>query len=209
MASYQPQMPPSASRKPMPMWAKVLLGLGALVIVGILGIAGVTYYFVQKIASEPGGVRGAALRIANPDYEIISIDEKTRTLVVRHKKTGKEGPIGFDRLRNGAINPSDIGLSNEEAGVMAMPEWLIYPGSTEVSKAGGEQNVQVTLETEDDGEKVFAHYQDKLQANQYRVSSVSLTKTLSGTSLNGKGSVTVQMLPGGDSGKTRVLVVVK
>lgn len=193
----------------MPMWAKVLLGLGALVIVGILGIAGVTYYFVQKITNEPGGVMGAAVRMANPDYEIISINEQTRTLVVRHKKTGKEGPIGFDRLRNGAIHPSDIGLSNDEAGVMAMPEWLIYPGAAEVSKAGGEQNIQATLETDDNSEKVFAYYEGKLQANQFRVSSVSFTKTISGKSLNGKGSVTVQLLPGGDSGKTRILVVVK
>lgn len=194
----------------MPVWAKILLALGALVIVGILGIAGVTYYFVQKITNEPGGVMGAAVRLSNPDYDIISINEQTRTIVVRHKKTGKEGPIGFDRLRNGAIHPSDIGLSNEEAGVMAMPQWLIYPEAIEVSKAGGERNVQMTLETPDDAEKVLAYYESKLQANQFEVSSVSFTKTVTGKSASGKSTVVVQLLPGaGESAKTQILVVMK
>lgn len=213
MSSYQPQMPPPSGRKPMPVWVKVLLGLGVLMILGVVGIVGVTYYFVQKITNEPGGVIAAAVRMANPDYEILSVNEKTRTMVVRHKKTGKEGPIAFERLRDGAIHPSDIGLSNEEAGVRELPEWLQYPGATEVAKAGGERAVQATLETDDSPDKVFGYYKEQLEAKQYNVTSIGMTKTLVGKDRSGKGSITVQVLPtpdkGSESAGTRVLVVMQ
>ena len=193
----------------MPTWVKVLLVLAVLVVLGITAVAGAGYYFFRKLADEPGGARAAVLRMANPDYEIVEVDEKDKQIKVRHKKTGKEGTIPLDRLEKGSvISPKDVGLSNEEAGLKVPPAWTQYPEATVESTAGDAHNTQLTLKTDDSAEKVFEYYESQLKANGYEVTSVSLTKTLHGTSKDERRNAVVQVLPGGN-GKTGILVMLQ
>ncbi len=193
----------------MPTWVKVLLVLAVLIVLGIAAIAGAGYYFIRKLADEPGGARAAVLRMANPDYEVIEVDEVEKQIKVRHRKTGKEGTIALDRLEKGSvISPKDVGLSNEEAGLKTAPAWTQYPDATLESTAGDTRNTQLRLKTDDTREKVFEYYESQLKANGYEVTSVSLTKTLHGTSKDGSRTATVQVLPGG-AGKTGILVMLQ
>lgn len=194
----------------MPVWAKVLLAFGIIAILLIAGVIGAGYYFVKKIADEPGGPLAAMVRYANPDYDVVNVSEKDETITVRHKKTGKTGTVRFDQLRKGSIAPKDVGITNEEAGVLAPPAWFQYPGSAVQSTAGDERTAQMTLTTSDSGEKITAYYDEQLKANGYDVTNVSLTRTLVGSSNEQrKGSVTVQVIPSKDEGQTTVLVVLK
>jgi hypothetical protein len=208
MAS-QPSHVPSQTRAGMPVWVKVLLVLAVLFVLGIAAVAGAGYYFFRKLADEPGGARAAVLRMANPDYEIVEVDEKDKQIRVRHKKTGKEGTIPLDRLERGSvISPKDVGLTNDEAGLKAPPAWAQYPEATVESTAGDAHTTQIRLKTDDPAEKVFEYYETQLKANGYEVSSVSLTKTISGTSKDKHSTVVVQILPGA-AGKTGILVVLQ
>jgi hypothetical protein len=193
----------------MPTWLKVVLVLAALFVLAIAAIAGGALYFVRKLADEPGGARAAILRAANPDYDIVEVDEKEKQFTVRHKKTGKEGKLAFDRLQKGSvISPKDVGLTNEEAGLKTPPAWTQYPEAAVETTAGDARTMQLTLKTSDPPEKVFEYYEAQLKANDFEVTSVSLTKTLIGSSKDGKTQATVQVLPvSGD--QTPILVVVK
>lgn len=193
----------------MPTWVKVLLVLTVLIVLGITAAMGIGYYFIRKLVDEPGGPRAAVLRLANPDYEIIEVDEMDKRIKVRHKKTGKEGTVPLERLeRNGRISPQDLGLSNEEAGVKAPPAWMQYPDAVVESTAGDTRNTQLALKTEDPPEKVLEYYEAQLKANGYEVSIVSLTRTVTGSSKDGSSKAVVQILPGG-AGKTGILVVLQ
>lgn len=194
----------------MPAWVKVLLALGILLILGIAGVVGAGYYFVKKISDEPGGPLAAMVRYANPDYDVVHVNEKDETITVRHKKTGKTGTVRFDQLRKGAIAPKDVGMTNEEAGVLAAPAWFQYPGSTVQSTAGDDRTAQMTLTTSDSSDQITAYYDEQLKANGYDVTNVSLTRTLVGSSKEQrKGSVTVQVVPSKEEGHITVLVVLK
>jgi hypothetical protein len=193
----------------MPAWVKVLLVLGVTLFLLIAGMAGFGYYMVKKISSEPGGPLAAMIRMTNPDYEVLDVNERDKTITVRHKKTGKQGTLPIEKLRNGTIDPKDVGMSNEEAGILAPPQWLQYPGSTVQSTAGDRRAVQMTLETDDEQAKVTEYYESQLKANGFSTTNVSLTRTLMGSSNDGKRSVTVQMLPRKGEGRTVVLVVLK
>jgi hypothetical protein len=193
----------------MPTWAKVLIALVVLFALFIAGIAGAGYYFVRKIADEPGGPLAAMVRLTNPDYEVLEVNEKEETITVKHKKTGKTGTIRLEQLRNGAINPKDLGMTHEEAGIVKPPGWMQFPGSTVESTAGDARTAQMTLTTTEPREKVTEYYESQLKANGYDVTSVSLTRTIVGSSKEGKGTVTVQMLPAKEENLTRVLVALK
>ncbi len=195
-------------RQGIPGWAKVLIALAVVFTVIIAGIAGAGYYLVRKIADEPGGPLAAMVRFTNPDYDVIDVNEKNETITVKHKKTGKTGTIRIDKLRKGGIDPKDLGMTNEEAGVLAPPPWFAIPGSTVQSTAGDARNIQMTLMTEDEPGKIIEYYEGQLKANGYQVTSVSLTRTIIASSKDGKGTVTVQIMPSKRSGHT-VMVVLK
>ena len=192
----------------MPTWIKVLLVLAILFVLGIAAVGGAGYYFFRKIADEPGGPVAAMVRMANPDYEVLDVNEQDKTMTVRHKKTGKQATIPLERLRRGALNPKDLGMTNEEAGVKAPPAWAQYPGSTLETTAGNARGTQMTFKTDDPSEKVFDYYEKQLKANGYDVTSVSLTRTLLGSSKDGHHNVTVQILPGGKE-QTGVLLMLQ
>jgi hypothetical protein len=190
----------------MPTWVKFLLAVAAILVLGIAAVMGTGYYFYRKIADAPGGAKAAVVRLANPGYEILSVDEIDKTITVRHKKSGKQATIPFESLKGGAINPKDLGMTNEEAGIRAAPAWAQYPGATVESTAGNLSTIQMTLKTGDAPEKIFEYYSEQLKANGYEVSSVSLTRTLAGSSKDRTRNATIQILPGRNS-ETGVLVV--
>lgn len=193
----------------MPVWAKILIALGVVGVLFVGGIVAAGYFFVKKIADEPGGPLAAMVRYANPDYEVLEVNEKDETITVRHRKTGKSGAVRFDQLRKGAISPRDVGMTNEEAGVLAPPSWFQYPGSTIQSTAGDARTVQMTLTTGDAADQVSSYFEQQMKANGYEVTNVSLTRTLMGSSKERKGTITVQILPSKQDGQTTALVVLQ
>lgn len=86
----------------------IAIGCGSLFLIGVIAFAGI-YYYINKKVHEYGFDKNpemAAARLlisANPDYELISSDDNTRTFTVKEKKTGKIVTLTFEKDARGNV----------------------------------------------------------------------------------------------------------
>ena len=160
MSSLPPPLPPP---QPVPKQglggcaiAAIVAGvLIALVVIGI-GVGG--YVFVQK-AGGRSGLAQKAIGIANPDYEIIDLDDKDKTITVKHKKTGKTATFPISHMKDGHVDPADLGLSASEAeGTGSAPEWVKYPRGKQKTAAQLLGMTTIMYQTDDPVDKVMDYY---------------------------------------------------
>lgn len=99
-------MPPAAPKKGKGPLFWILIAGGAIVLIGIV-MVGLAGYAVSRVASNIGfsmddlknnpGLTAARLAIAaNPDLEMLDVDEDTSTIRVRNTKTGEETSMRLD-----------------------------------------------------------------------------------------------------------------
>jgi len=129
-----------------------------VIVIGI-GIGG---YFVVREAGGRGGLAKAAIGMANPDYEILELNQKEGTITVRHKKTGKTATFPISHMKNGHIDPRDLGMTPEEAeGTAGAPEWVKYPGARQLQAAQIMSLSTLIYQTDDPVEKVMEYYKSE------------------------------------------------
>lgn len=111
----QGQAPPvaAAPKKTSPIvWILLALGVMFLLVVGLVAAGG---FFVLHKARQagldpalweknPGMAAAKLLAAANPDAEIVSMDEKAGIVVIRDKKDGKTIKMNFADLKRGRIS---------------------------------------------------------------------------------------------------------
>jgi len=140
----------------------------AAIIVGVLiglvaVVAGVGGYMVYKQAGGKAGVIKSAFAIANPDYDILDVDEREKTITVRHKKTGKTATIPISSLKDGRIDPAELGMTEKEAqGTGGAPEWVKYPDAKQMTAAQILGITTLVYETDDPVEKVMEYYKTEI-----------------------------------------------
>ncbi len=153
----------------MPQQPKRLSGCAiAAIVVGVvfaiaaIGIGVGGYVFVQKVGGSKGIVK-STFALTNPDYEILDFNDRNQTITVRHKKTRKTATIPVSHLRNGRIDPADLGLTEEEAeGTAGAPEWVKYPNAKLLNSVKMLSLTTLIYRTKDPVEKVVAYYKDQL-----------------------------------------------
>lgn len=232
MSSMPPSMPqPQApAKKTSPLvW---ILGGVAVLMFGVLltcGVAGFLGMRMLKNAgfdsalmkSNPGLAMAKMAAAANPDLEMVSSDDRSGTVTMRDKKTGKTVTYRFDAdrktleivgdngehvvINGGQGNQGTMTVQSKDgtykygAGSGKAPSWVpAYPGSDPQSTMSAQSKEgsmnSFTFKTSDAPGKVMQFYQDQLKAAGYTVNMVS-------------GGDQGGMVQGEDSAKSRSILV--
>jgi hypothetical protein len=179
----------------------VLGGCGTVIIIGAIAAAVLGYFayrktqeFASDLEKNPAMTVARMVVAANPDVEMVSIDEAKGIIVVKDKKTGKQLTVNLEDARNGkfvfqedgkeAVTieargegesgtvelKSDQGTMKLGAGSDAsLPAWLpAYPGATSQGnysmKTKDGDSGSFNFKTSDSLEKVVAFYESELRA---------------------------------------------
>ena len=205
MSSLPPPLPP-----PQPVPKKGLSGcaiaaiiIGVLVGIVVLGV-GVGGYVFYKQAGGKAGVIKSTFAMSNPDYDILDLDDKEKTITVRHKKTGKTATIPISRLKGGHIDPGDLGMTPDEAeGTGAAPSWVKYPGAKQVSAAQLLSISTIIYQTDDPVETVMSYYKREI-GNQGSLTTSARNGTIVIDEPKGSLQIAVQS---GRGSKTLISVI--
>jgi hypothetical protein len=132
---YPPQPPPP--RKGMPIWAWLLIGMFTLAVLVVIGASVAAYMFVKKAEQVARNPLAAIVQIAaaaNPDIDVVDVNESTGKVTVRDKKTGKTVTIDGDAIRDGKISiDTEDGHAVLGSGAnVKMPDWVFIPAGSKV-----------------------------------------------------------------------------
>lgn len=183
--------PPAAGPKKISPIVWILGGVGVLLVLIIAGVM-VTGLFVAKKVSDAGFDADlmaknpvlAAARMAaaaDPDVEVVKMDESAGTLTIRDKKTGKVITMNAEDVKEGKITFTDenSGEKVQIGGAAAkLPDWVpAYPGSNPEGNfsatAGEGQGGMASFKTSDAASKVLEFYESEFKAAGYKISATS------------------------------------
>ena len=181
--------PPPPPKKGMPIWGWLLIGVAALAILFIVGVSVVTYMFVKKAEQVARNPLSAIVQIAaaaNPDVDVLDVNENTGKVTIRDKKTGKTVTIDGDAIKDGKISiDTEDGHAVLGAGAnVKTPDWVFMPAGAKLvggmsanGKDGASGTVVFTSAEPLDSLKSF--FEDKYRAAGYQ-QSVSAMSTTNG-----------------------------
>ncbi len=204
--------PPVAKKTSVWVWILGGIAIFCFAIMLTCGIGGYMLYRGVKHAgfdsdlmkSNPGLAMAKMATAMNPDYETVSSNDRTGTIVVREKSTGKTITLRFDPDSKKMVitgedgKQSTIGVDTSAAngGVTLQsadgtvkfgnaagniaPSWVpLYPGSApqgtmSSSNAEGSQNT-FTFKTKDPASKIITFYSDALKAAGFSINMTTNT----------------------------------
>jgi hypothetical protein len=147
------------------------------------------------MSKNPAAAAARMMVAANPDAELVSMDENRGIVTVRDKKTGKTITLNFEDIKNGKLsfegeNGEKVAIGSGAAG--QLPSWLpAYPDANSVgvfsSQGQNGSEAAFGFTTSDPADKVFEFYDTALKS-----AGLNVTLTRSGDS----GTVTAEE-PGG------------
>ena len=242
-ASSQPPLPPG--KKPnILIW---ILGGIVVLMIGVTAMCGLAGFFILHKAKQAGFDSGllttnpayAAAKMAatmNPDVETVTADDRSGTITVRDKKTGKTTTLKFDADKktmvvtdeNGKeatvrvntdgdkgaveVQSADGTMKFGAAGSAQMPAWMpVYPGSSPTgtfsSQSKDGSQSTFAFKTNDAPAKVMSYYQDQLKSGGFNITMT--TNTPQGGMVmaeDGAKTRSVMLTVGGSSDGTDVSV---
>lgn len=222
MSSQQPPPQPGSSPYPsgqtLPPAKKsnvlkwVLIILAFVIVLGGIAVVGTGYFLYQKVkqagldpelAQKNPVLAAAKLAVTmNPEIEMVSVDERSGTMVLREKKTGKTVRVNLEDAKEGRISfetnegesaSVEIGQQGLEvrtkegtftagAGLQeALPSWLPqYPGAkvegSFTMRGAGERGASVAFETSDAPAKVADFYENRLKGAGFQVERTTVNR---------------------------------
>lgn len=227
-----PPMPPAGP--PMGVPAKksntivwVLGGLGGCLVLVIICVLGAYFFIAHKakqagidtdlIKKNPGLAAAKMMVAANPNIEMVSVDEGRQEITVRDKQSGKTYSMSFNDAKDGKFTMKEDGKTTLTVGGRAkVPSWVPdYPGSDpqgafSASGADGDSGT-FGFKTKDSSEKIVQYYQDQFKSSGMKVTSNVTTqdgKSSAGmlTAQDDASKHTVTVVVGVDNGETSVAV---
>lgn len=171
----------------MPIWGWLLIGFVALVFLAGIAITFFTYLFVKKAEQAAKNPLSAIVRIAaaaNPDIDVIDVNESTGKVTIRDKKTGKTVTIDGDAIKDGKITiDTDDGHAELGSGAnLKLPSWVFLPPGAKTMggmSGNGPEGVggTVVFSSTDSLEALKTFFEDKYKGAGFEesVSSVSST----------------------------------
>jgi hypothetical protein len=174
---------PPAPKKTNPLvW--VLVAIGAILLlfgIALVGGGFFLYYKAKQAGLDPGEWRrnpglAAAKMItaANPDAEIVKVDEGKGLLQIREKSTGKLYTFNFEDVKNGKISFSDDRGESLTVGGAELPSWVpVYTGVTPTNaiaaKSEGGAGGTYSFETNDAVQTVLDFYRSAFEKAGFQV----------------------------------------
>ncbi len=208
----RPAAIPAPKKRKTLLW--VLCGCLGLIVIAVILLVGTGSYFLHKAGGRPEVAMVKMMLSANPDVELISLDEDKGIIKVRDKKTGKTLTMNFEDVKKGKIvfqdeknqtveiqtqgegKESTMEIRSSEGTVrmgssagVQLPAWLpAYPGA----ESSGAFNATkpdansgaCTLKSGDSPENVAAFYENALQRGGFKVQKTS-------TPIPGQGSYVI------------------
>jgi len=194
----------------------ILLGIAGLFVIGVLGFMGAVYWF----ARNPVGAIARIVNAANPDAEVLNVDNENRRVTIRNRRDGKEVTLSLDDVKNGRITFSatdengKTGQVEIGAGSGQLPSWVpVYPGARIESHINGsgvddnamEEGGMYTFASSDQPAQVLTFYQDKARDLGMKVEMTTATSDaghFTAADDDGKRSMVVLVGSGSGSGAT-------
>lgn len=218
------------------MW--VLVGCGSFLIIGIIAVFLGGYFVWNKakeagfdsdlIQNKPALALAKMIVAANPDVELVSVDDDKGLITVRNKKTDETVTVNLDDAKNGKISfkkegedevtleangdeskgslevKSAEGTAKFSSGsVEKLPDWLpVYPDVQLVGSYSaqnkGGQSGGFHFATKDPPNKIISFYEDGLRRAGMEVNT-NLLQT--------NGKVSGGMATGEDTKKKRIVSI--
>ncbi len=165
-----PQARPASSGLKILLW--VLGGIMVLVMLAVLGVVAVGYWFVRN----PGVAITKMINAANPNVEVVNVDNAGKRVTIRDRRDGKEVTLSFDDVKNGRLTLSAVDENGKAArvelgeGTGKLPGWVpVYPGAkveSHLTGTGDDGNHAgegglYSFTATDAPDKVMKFYQDK------------------------------------------------
>jgi hypothetical protein len=165
-------MPPPATPRKTSVWVWILCGIFGLIFLGMLCVAAVGYWFVRN----PGVAIGKIVTAADPDAEILNIDDAGRRITIRDKRNGREVTLSFDEVKDGHFifsatdDHGKVGRVELGGGAGRLPSWVpVYPGAkieghasgTDMDRDSIAEGGVYTFSSRDSAAQVMTFYQDK------------------------------------------------
>jgi hypothetical protein len=187
--SYGAPAQPAAKKTSPIVW---ILGiLGGLLVLGMVTCGVASYFLVKTVQhagfdpdlmkKNPGLAMTKMVTAMNPDFEVVSNNDRTGTVTVREKSTGKTVNYKFDPDSKSMVIIGDNGEQvkiGASATGSSMPSWVpVYPGSSvegQYSAQTAEGNTaNFTFKTSDAADKITSYYQDQLKSAGFNVTLMS------------------------------------
>ncbi len=185
-SNYVPPIP--AAKKKTAWWVWGLLGCGGLIVVVVVVLVAGGAYLWTKVPKTELGMVAKAIEFANPDVQVVKLDEEDQIVTLRNKKTGEELTVNLEDARQGKFSFStkdgkeSVTIGGEsgvikvegEKGTMILgeapknlPSWLpAYPDVTPTggmsSEEQGRRGGSISFSTTDSVTRVIDFYKEKL-----------------------------------------------
>jgi hypothetical protein len=171
MASIS-QPPPPPKKSNVLLW--VLVGVGGFfLLIALVVIVGIAY-----IARNPELAMTKMITAANPNVEVVSVDKRSREIILRDKQTGKTYNISFDDAKRGKFSMREGGgrASLTFGGDANVPTWVPEYRGSDPHAAFSAQGSQgdsgtFTFKTRDTVDKVTKFYQDQFQSSGLEITT--------------------------------------
>lgn len=240
MRPAAPAAPAAVARKTSPIvWVLIGIGVVILLIVGLITVGAFVAMHKLKQAGldpalwekNPGVAAAKMLAAANPDAEVLSVDENAGVVVIREKSTGKTVKLNFADLKQGRITAESEGqkvsISGQGEGVevksaegtakfaagssVKLPSWLpAYSGAKDAggltsSGANGEAG-SYGFKTSDSPAAVIQFYDSALKKAGFKILQTMNTPEMTTLSAKNDQNMGVKIDATPDTGQTSVTI---
>jgi hypothetical protein len=204
MATNIAPVPPAPRKKISPLvWILIAIaGLFAFAVIAVTALGFFAYHKAKQsgfdvalLENKPELAFIKMAVAANPDAEIVSIDEKRGIVSVKDRKTGKVVTLNFEDLRKGRFSfqegghnvtvqtqgegdQGSVAVSTEEGtaqfgGVVKLPSWLpAYSGAKMVGLSAASADSSgggFGFSTPDTPEKIISFYEGEMKKAGFKV----------------------------------------
>jgi len=178
-----PPIPPAQTSAQPPQkkskwWLYGLLGCGGLIVVIVVVVVALSAYVWNKVPKSGAEMAAKMIELANPDVEVVKLDEATGRLTLKDKKTGKTTTISVEDAKEGRISfeseDSNQSMTIGAGAAAKLPSWVItYPGATAQGGLTGQgedaSGGSVSYTTTDSISQVIAFYKERLVAEGFQL----------------------------------------
>ncbi len=206
-------------KKGMGTGPKIAIGCGVVAVIAIIVIAiglisGVQ--FLSKKAQEAGidadllrenpSLAAAKMVItANPELEMVEVDEDTGTMTIRNKETGETITADFKDIEKGRISfKTDKGEMSLGADQSQIPDWIpLYQGELNVAYTVSDEETRAgnfTITADAGIEDIRSFYTSRMENQGFSVES---------SSLESEGMRTVNLLFADEEDTTNMTVTIR